>query len=117
MLFRTEEIIDPSTTPPKHNGFRGKDLLNSTALKPHPNALCTVRTGVFDVHPFVWISAVDQQQKINRSSDFKPLAPVYLDPVREEIDEPGGPPRVFRINTVAASPFGGKNSAKLLEER
>ena len=116
MLFRTEEIIDPSTTPLKHNGFRGKDLSNITALKPHPNALCAVRTGVFDVHPFVWISAVDQQQKINRSSDFKPLAPVYLDPVREEIDEPRGSPRVFRINTVAATPFG-KNSAKLLKER
>lgn len=99
MLFRTEEIIDPSTTPLKHNGFGGKDLSNVTALKSHPNALCAVRTRVFDLDRIVWISAVDQQQKINRSSDFKPLAAVYLDPVREEVNEARRHSGVFRINT------------------
>ena len=103
MRFRTEEIVDPSTTSLEDNCFRGKDFCYLATLKFHPNPIGAVGTGVLDVHRIVWISAVDQQQKINRSSDFELLAPVYLHMVGKEVDEPRRLSWILGIYPVAAT--------------
>ena len=115
MLFRTEEIIDSSTTPLKDNRFRGNDLRYLATFKSHPNPLCAMRTGVFDVHSILWISAVDQQQKVNRSSDFELLAPVYLHMMGEEVNESRRPSWILLINAVVAIRLR-MNDAKLLQK-
>ena len=116
MLFRTEEIVDPSTTSLEDNCFRGKDFCYLATLKFHPNPICAVGTGILDLHRIVWVSAVDQQQKINRSSDFELLAPVYLHMVREEVDEPRRLSWILGIYPVAATGLR-KDGSKLLKKR
>ena len=116
MLFRTEEIVDPSTTSLEDNRFRGKDFCYLATLNFHPNPICAVGTGVLDVHCIVWVSAVDQQQKINRSSDFELFAPVYLHMVGEEVDEPRRLSWIFSIYAVAAIGLR-KDRSKFLKKR
>lgn len=115
MLFGTEEIVDPSTTSLEGNCFRGKHFCYLATLKFHPNPICAVGTGVLDVHGIVWVSAVDQQQKINRSSDFELLSPVYLHVVGEEVNEPRRLSWILGIYPVAATGLG-KDRAKLLKK-
>ena len=116
MPFRTEEVVNPSTTSLEDNCFLGEKFCYLAALKLDSNSVCAVGTGVLDVYRIVGISAVDQQQKINRSSDFKLLAPVYLHLVGEEVDEPRRLSWILGIYAVAATILR-KDDSKVLKKR
>ena len=92
VLFRTEEVVDASTASLEHERPGRRDFLDPTALDRHGDALDAVGTGIYDLHHVVLVSAVDQQQEIHRSSDFKRVAAVHLDQMRVEIDARRRPP-------------------------
>ncbi len=68
MLFRTEEIIDNSPTPPLDEDRLGVLLGDHTIADRDGNAVGAVGAGIFDLDGFAGVlCAVDQQQKVNRS--------------------------------------------------
>ena len=100
VLFRPEEIIDASTAALKNDRSRGRKLRNLTFFKSHANALRAMRASIFNLYRVVLVSAVDQQQEINRSSDFKSVAVVYFHLVREKVNEAARPPWIFRVYSI-----------------
>ena len=70
-LFRTEEVVDPSTPSQKDSGRRGIEFCHSSVFKDQTDALAAILRSVFNRNSLVVPFRVDQRDEVQRSIGVK----------------------------------------------
>ena len=89
VLFRTEEVVDSSTTSQEHSRGRGLQFLNPGVFENQVDSRTAVLTRIVHGYRFVFQFAADQQHKINRSKNLERFFSLHPNAVAHESDAHG----------------------------